>query len=146
MGNFDSLNGQVRAGELIPLLQLTSSTNGALDIPQLGGPDGLARRRAAVTGRTPREAEQAANDLAIIAGAGRLVVAPPNLPDALSDCLGYALGEVLQSAEFLQAASRAQMSIRYQDSAAAYRSLMAGARSVDRFSELINAVIRQARE
>jgi tripartite-type tricarboxylate transporter receptor subunit TctC len=146
VGNFESLRSQVKAGELIPLLQLTASAESGLDIPQLGGPTGVASRRAAVTGRTPQQAEQAADDLALIAGAGRLVVAPAGLPAHLSVCLETALGEILQSPGFLQAAKRARLRIEYQDSATAYQGLMAGARGVDQFRDLINTAIRQVRE
>ena len=146
LGNFDSLQGQVQAGELIPLLQLTALLDGELDIPQLGGPEGLARHRAGVTGRTPQQAEQAAGDLAVIVGAGRLVVAPKGLPVSLSDCLDTELGEILQSAELSQAADRAQLSIQYQNGATAHQSLMAGARGIDQVRGLISDAIRQARE
>lgn len=146
VGNFDSLSGQVRAGELIPLLQLTASMDGELDITQLGGPEGEASRRAAATGRTPQQAEQAASDLAAIVGAGRLVVAPPDLPASLSGCLETVLGEILQGAELLQAAGRAQLSIQYQNSATAAQGLVTAARGVDQFRDLINAAIEQARE
>ena len=146
VGNFDSLKGQVRVGELIPLLQLTALVDDELDIPQLGGPEGLARHRAGVTGRTPQQAEQAASDLAVIVGAGRLVVAPQDLPAGLSDCLDTELGKILQSAKLLQAADRAHLSIEYQNSASAHQNLMAGARGVDQFRDLISAAIRRARE
>jgi len=146
VGNYDSLKGQVRAGELIPLLQLTASTDGSPDIPQLGGPEGLARHRAGLTGRTPQQAEQAASDLAVIVAAGRLVVAPRDLPVRLSDCLDTELGEILHSAELLQAADRAQLSIQYRNSESANQSVMAGARGIDQFRDLISDAIRQARE
>lgn len=145
-GNFDSLNGQVRAGELTPLLQLTTPGDSRLDIPQLGGPDGVARRRAPITGKTPEQAEQEAGELAAIVGAGRLVVGPPGLPAGLSACLASRLGEILQSTELLQAANLAQLSIEYQNSATAYQGLVAGSRAVDQFRDLISAAIRQARE
>ena len=56
LGNLDSLDGQMQAGELTPLLQLTPSAGSGEDIPELGGPDGIASRRAAATGRTPAQA------------------------------------------------------------------------------------------
>lgn len=146
VGNLDSLKGQVRAGELVPLLQITSTTASGLDIPQLGGPDGVARRRAPFTGRRPEQAEQAADDLATIVGAGRLVVGPRGLPAGLSTCLANRLGEILQSAELLQAASVAQLSIQYENSAAAYQGLLAGRRGVGEFRDLIRAAVLQARE
>jgi hypothetical protein len=64
----------------------------------------------------------------------------------VSGCLETVLGEILQSPELLQAAGRARLSIEYQDSATAYQGLIAGARGVDRFRDLINTAIRQVRE
>ncbi len=145
-GNFDSVSGQVKAGELIPLLQLTESADSTLPQPQLGGPEGIASQRAAATGRTPAQAEQLANDLAAIVGAGRLVVAPVQLPHPIATCLENSLAEILQSAELVAAAQQAQLSIDYQDSLAAYRGLQAGARGVEQFHDLIQAAIEQARE
>lgn len=146
VGNFDSLSNQVRAGELIPLLQLTAAGDNRRDLPRLGGPEGMALLRSAESGWPPERAEQAADDLADIMEAGRLVVTPRNLPAALSECLETALGEVLQSADLLQAADRAQLSIDYQNSAVAYRGLAAGARGVDQFRDLISTTVKQVRE
>ena len=146
VGNFDSVSSQVQAGELIPLLQLTVPPHNALDVPQLGGPEGSASQRAVATGRTPAQAEQLANDLAAIVGAGRLVVAPLALPPRLAACLEDSLGKILQSAELVAAAQRAQLDIDYQDSAASYQGLLAGSRGVEQFHDLIQAAIEQARE
>ena len=146
LASFDSVIGQVQSGELIPLLQLTASVNSSLDVPQLGGPEGIASQRAIATGRTPAQAEQLANDLAAIVGAGRLVVAPPGLPPLLATCLENTLAEILHSAELVAAAQRAQLGIDYQDSAVAYQGLLAGSRGVEQFHDLIQAAIEQARE
>jgi hypothetical protein len=56
------------------------------------------------------------------------------------------LGEVLQSAAFLQAADRAQLGIDYQNSAVAYQGLAAGARGVNQFRGLISTAVKQVRE
>lgn len=146
VGSFDSVSSQVQAGELIPLLQVTGPAARKLNVPQLGGPAGIASQRAVATGRTPGEAEQLAADLAAIVGAGRLVVAPVSLPSQLAACLEDALGQVLQSAELVVAARRAQLPIEYQDSAAAYRGLLEASRGVEQFHDLIQAAIEQARE
>jgi tripartite-type tricarboxylate transporter receptor subunit TctC len=146
LGNLDSLDGPMQAGELIPLLQLTPSAGSGVDIPELGGPHGIASQRAAATGRTPAQAEQLADDLAAVIGAGRLVVAPAQLPEPIAICLQVALGEVLQSDTLLQAADRAKLGIDYQDSAAAQGRLLAAAGAVEQFHDLIQAAIEQVRE
>ncbi len=146
VGNFDSVSSQVQAGELIPLLQLTVPQDNALEVPQLGGPEGLASQRAVTTGRTPAQAEQWANDLSAVIGAGRLVVAPAQLPQPIATCLAESLEQILQSAELMAAAQRAQLGIDYQDSAVAHQGLLAGSRGVEQFHDLIQAAIEQARE
>jgi len=146
LGNFDSVSGQVQAGELIPLLQLTAPAQNSVHVPDLGGPTGIASQRASATGRTPAQAAQLADELAAIVGAGRLVVAPPALPPRLAACLQDTLGQILQSAELVVAARQAKLDIDYQDSAAAYRGLLAGSSAVEQFHDLIKAAIEQARE
>jgi len=146
LASLDTVIGQVQSGELIPLLQLTASAQSGLDIPQLGGPEGFASQRAVATGRTPAQAEQWANDLATIMSAGRLVVAPAQLPHQIATCLENSLRQILQSDELVAAAQRAQLGIDYQDSAAAYQGLLAGSRGVEQFHDLIQAAIEQARE
>ena len=144
VGHFDSFAAPVRAGELVPLLQLTSLPGSALEIPRLGGPDGMARQLAA-GGRTPDEAEHDAADLAAVVGAGRLIVAPRDLPGPLASCLEALLGEIIRSAEFQEAAGRAQLGIDYQDASSTHRGLLAAAGGVERFRSLIHAAIEQTR-
>lgn len=146
LGHFDSVQGQVQAGELIPLLQLTDLAVSGLDVPRLGGPEGIASQRAPLTGRTPQEAEQLAADLAAVVGAGRLAAGPPGLPGQISACLGTTLGAILQSEAFLLAAEQARLTIEYKSGAAAYRDLLAGARGMEQFHDLIRAAVEQARE
>ena len=146
LGNLDSLDGQMQAGELIPLLQLTASAGSREKIPELGGVDGIASQRAAATGRTPAQAAQMASNLAAVVGAGRMVAAPAQLPEPIASCLEAALREVLQNEELLQAADRAKLGIDYRDSAAAHRDLLAAADAVEQFHDLIQAAVEQARE
>jgi tripartite-type tricarboxylate transporter receptor subunit TctC len=145
-GSLDSQRGQIKAGELVPLLQLNVPAGSRLNLPRLDGQHGLARQRAAATGMIPDEAEQASNDLAVILGAGRLVVGPRGLPIALFECLNTTLSEVLQSGEMQAAADRAQLHIDHEDGAAAYRGLLAAERGIKQFSPLIQAAIAQARQ
>lgn len=146
LAHFDSVEGQVQAGELIPLLSLAGSMEGVTGMPQLGGPDGLARQRAGFTGRTPQAAEQMADELATIVGAGRLVAGPPGMPKPLATCLESTLGVILQSEQFLAAARRARLGIEYANATLAAERLAAGSKSVEQFRDLISAAVAQARE
>jgi tripartite-type tricarboxylate transporter receptor subunit TctC len=150
VATFDSVQGPVRDGELVPLLQLTSGLmSGAgsnLEVPRLAGPDGLARQRAAVTGRSPEQAAEEAAALAALVGAGRLVVAPSGLPHALAACLDSSLGEILASAELRAAAERAQLGIEPRNGRQALAEVREGARALARFDTVVRTVVERARQ
>jgi tripartite-type tricarboxylate transporter receptor subunit TctC len=149
--HLDSVQGPVRDGELVPLLQLTSppahgSGNVLASVPRLAGPDGLARQRAAATGRSAEQAAEDAAALAALVGAGRLVVAPPGLPPALAACLDTSLSKILASAELRAAAERAQLGIEPRNGREAQAEVLEGARALARFEPLIRAAVEQARQ
>jgi tripartite-type tricarboxylate transporter receptor subunit TctC len=152
ISHFDSVQGQVRAGELVPLLQLTAMAGGEFqsgspyaNLPELGGAGGLAERRAALTGLEPVRARQAADDLDAIIGAGRLMVGPRRLPAELSACLQSRIGDIVLSEAFEQAAEQARLGIDYADSAAAEAEILKGRRALERFQTTIRAAIEQVR-
>jgi hypothetical protein len=154
VAHFDFVQGPVRDGELVPLLQLTSApaddaesaSPGTLDAPRLAGPDGLARQRAAATGRSPEQAAEEAAALAALVGAGRLAVAPPGLPPGLAACLDKTLDSILGSAELRTAAERAQLGIEPRNGDQALAEVLAGARALARFEPVIRAAVEQARQ
>lgn len=146
VSHYDSVRGQVRAGELVPLLQISSAEQSLPGVPLLGGPDGLAAQRATATGRSAEDAREAADELADIIGAGRIVVGPAGLPEQLAVCLERELGEVLASPGLQAAAVRAGLSLEPAGSAAARVGLESGARSAERFRGLVRAAVAQTRE
>ena len=154
VATFDSVRGPVRDGELVPLLQLTgapadavgSASPDTLDAPRMAGPDGLARQRAAATGRSPEQAAEEAAALAALVGAGRLAVAPPGLPPVLAACLDETLGNILGSAELRTAAERAQLGIQPRTGREALAEVLEGARALARFDSLVRAAVEQARQ
>lgn len=146
VGHFDSLQSQVQAGELVPLLQLTGADAGSLAVPRLAGADGLASRRAALTGRSPEQAAADATALAALVGAGRLVVAPPGLPEPLTACLDSTFGEILGSSGFRAAADRARLSVDPRDGQTARVEVLEGARALVRFEPLVRAAVERARQ
>lgn len=147
VGNYDSVHGQVKAGELVPLLQLTGGGGtSALAVPRLAGPDGLARQRATLAGRSPEQAAEDAAALAALVGAGRLAVAPPGLPGPLAACLDAAIGQILGSAEFKVAAERARLGVDPLGGRAARADVLAAAQALARFETLVRAAVERARQ
>jgi tripartite-type tricarboxylate transporter receptor subunit TctC len=144
-GHLDSLRGQVEAGELVPLLQLTPVERRLTAAERLAGADGVARSRAAFTDRTPGEAIEAAARLADIVGAGRLVVGPPDLPEPRTACIDAGLAEVLADDALATAAQRAGLGIEPGNGAAARARLQRAEQAVPRFEALIRAAVAQAR-
>ena len=152
---FDSARRHIDSGDLVPLLQITEAQNPDaamvsrdLDepIPVLGGANGLAVAHAARTGRTPQQAEREAEALANIFASGRLVVGPPGMSPALSECLGGVLLGVLESSELRLAAKRAQLSIEPADSESAERSLKLARRQLQDFLPLIERAVNSLRQ
>jgi tripartite-type tricarboxylate transporter receptor subunit TctC len=112
----------------------------------MAGPDGLARQRAAATGRSPEQAAEEAAALAALVGAGRLAVAPPGLPPELAACLDETLGTILGSAELRTAAERAQLGIQPRTGREALAEVLEGARALARFDSLVRAAVERARQ
>lgn len=150
MHNFDSARRFVDSGELVPLLQLTwqmADAHASLkNVPMLAGKDGLAVRRAGHVGKTPAQAETEARALANIIGAGRLLVAPPNLSTSMTGCLRRAVDTVMAKPELLTAARRAGLSVAPADAAAALEDLGVGAAALVQFAPLVRAAVQSARQ
>lgn len=117
--SFESMRDRVEAGDLIPILQITeapvSDHPALLGIPVLAGVDGVAARRAAERGGNPDADAVAAQAqaLAHLFEFGRVIVAPPGLPEDVESCLAGRLAEVAADSGFLAAASQAQRTIRF---------------------------------
>ena len=149
--NYDSARRYIEAGELLPLLQLSDrparrAGKELADVPFLGGPDGLASRRASASGRTPEQAAKEAHGLMELITAGRLIVAPPGLPGSLQACLRSGVADVANSAEFRKAAARAQLSIDFAGGEEALAALRKGAEQDAGFKDLVRAAVEQARK
>jgi tripartite-type tricarboxylate transporter receptor subunit TctC len=152
--NFDSVQRFIADGELRPLLQVVGrdvaahpGPNEAMlaRVPMLGGDAGVARRRAASTGRTPAQALQQATALESLLDAGRLIAAPPHLPDDIRSCLERAIGSILADTGFRDAATRAALSLDPADAATATRDVRAAAAAIQQFAPLVRAAMQQAR-
>jgi tripartite-type tricarboxylate transporter receptor subunit TctC len=115
--SFESMRDRVEAGDLVPILQLSDapvSDHPALaGIPVFAGVNGVARRRAARRGGDAEAFVTQAQSLAQLFEFGRVIVAPPGVPEDLRSCLAGRLAEVAADSAFLAAASRARRTIRF---------------------------------
>ncbi len=153
--NLDSTRRFIEDGTVRPLLQVTGveagGEAGARDpivagIPVLGGETGVAQQRARLAGRSVEQAKKRADSLASLVDAGRLVVAPPALPDQLRRCLEVAVGTVLRSPGLQAAADRAKLRIEPADAANARADIRAAAEALVDFAPLVRATMQRARQ
>jgi tripartite-type tricarboxylate transporter receptor subunit TctC len=150
--NFDSVRSYVDAGELVPLLQISSPEAAGQasqlpnPVPNLGGPDGLAQQVIAETGSSAGDVELEVAALSGVISAGRLVAAPNGLPQSMESCLQTTMLAVLQSAELQSAANRVGLTIQAASAARARDGLQASKRHMAVFMPLVRSAIEQARQ
>lgn len=115
--SFESMRDRVEAGDLVPILQISDapvSDHPALaGIPVFAGANGVAPRRAAARGGDAETVVAQAEAVAKLFAFGRIIVAPPGLPEALASCLAGRLAKVAADSAFLAAAARAQRTISF---------------------------------
>ena len=146
----ESILPMIESGDLIPLLQITDKPIGdypaLAGVPLLGGPSGVATRHARETGRNVEEMEQDVQILINMVGAGRLIVAPNGMqPDTLQ-YLALSLHKALTDPGFKAAAARARRSLDVGGAKEARADLESGAQGVNRFLDIIQAAIQEARQ
>jgi tripartite-type tricarboxylate transporter receptor subunit TctC len=115
--SFESMRDRVEAGDLLPILQISDapvSDHPALaGVPVLAGASGVAQRRAAARGADSAAVSAQARALAELFEFGRVIVAPPGIPEDVAGCLAARLAAVAADSAFLAAASRAQRTISF---------------------------------
>ena len=135
--SWSSSRAFVESGELRPLAQISSvpiSDHWALSgVPVLGGPDGVAVKRARALGRDPQAARVQADALASIIGAGRIVAAPGGLDPGLAACLGDAVHAAMTDAGFEAAMATARLPVGAIRGTAAAKSVRAAIRDAKPF-------------
>jgi tripartite-type tricarboxylate transporter receptor subunit TctC len=153
--NLDSTRSFIEDGTVRPLLQVTGAQAdgepGARDpilagVPVLGGERGVAQQRARLAGRPVEQARKRAESLAALVDAGRLIVAPPALPDSLRRCLETAVGTVLRSPALRAAADRAKLRIEPAGAADARADIRAATDALAEFAPLVRATMQRARQ
>ena len=119
LGSAGSLYPYIESGELKSLLVVSDAplTNFPLleSTPFLGGLQGVAADRARELGMDVSENVKIADSLENFASAGRIIVAPPNLPDDLKSCLQSTVYEALQSEKFSQEVGNTKMTLDIAD-------------------------------
>lgn len=147
--NFDSILDQIEAGDLRLLMQVSTeriSSHASLEgVPLLCGEEGLAARRAAELGRDVKAATAAAEDLARLVGAGRVVVAPPNLDDSVFQCLAEALHQTLTGPAFQAAAVQAHRTLDVARADVARADVEAAMTRAIKFTPIVRAAIKKVR-
>ncbi|MBM3790207.1 MAG: hypothetical protein FJW35_07620 [Acidobacteria bacterium] len=146
---FESVQDRVDARDLRPILQISTtgvSAHSCLQgVPLLGGPEGLAVRRAIELRRDPRHAEEDADALIGLTRTGILVAAPPGLEDVLFRCLEESLHETLADPAFQAAAARARRSLDIGRADEAETDLRAAEGAAARFVPVIRDVMSRMR-
>jgi tripartite-type tricarboxylate transporter receptor subunit TctC len=146
---FDSAVGQIEAGELRPLLQVSDAPvadHASLSaVPVLGGPDGIAAKRATQLGKDPQEAALRADTLAAFIGAGRVVAVPAGLPTGLSACLETGLLEALADPGFREAAAKAQQAVEPAGRGETQATLDAAAAGFPLLEPILDASLKKVR-
>jgi tripartite-type tricarboxylate transporter receptor subunit TctC len=148
--NLDTLMGQIKSGDLRPLLQVAdeplSSHDTLKGVPLFGGAEGLVAAHARAMGRDVNEAQADATAVATMIGAGKLIVAPPGMDRALSACLSQTIVQVLTSQTVRSVAEAANISLDVADwktAAAEYTDL---GQRIDKFLPSIRSAIERIRQ
>ncbi len=147
--NFDSILSWIESGELRPLLQVADapiSDHPALDgVPLLGSETGWAVKRAAQLDRSVADARADASALAALFAAGRMVVAPKQLPVSVEACLRDAVSAALADVDFQAAAGVAKRSLAPANWAEAQAEIRLAAARVPRFAAVVKQAIERTR-
>lgn len=144
---YQNLRNGIEAGDLRPLLQISdgsiSSDSGLQNVPWLCGSQGYAVRRAKESGRTQEGALEDAAFLAAASEAGTTVVAPPNLPPELLECLRATFDQALRDPELLAFAQTARMPLEPASGQAASAIIADLEPKIARFAPIVRATVEK---
>ena len=147
--NFESILGHIENGDIKPLLQVSDepiARHPALkETPVLGGPDGLATKRAHDLGREVLEVRADVTVLSALIGAGRLIVAPPGMEEGLCTCLKEALHRTLTADAFQAAMAAANLSLDIAPAETVEAEFRSISQRVEKFIPIIQDSISKAR-
>lgn len=146
----DSVMSYVAAGELVPLLWISTPPDIdplralALEVPALDALDMSTAQSVTDSSSAPTDVTLESTSPSSILAAGRLIVAPVGLADAIESCLKLAVIEVLRSAELKRAAQLSGLSIEPADAKQAVQDLQAARRHMARLAPLVRNAIDEA--
>jgi len=144
---FESVLNWIDAGDLKPVLQLSDapiSPQPSLEgVSLLGGPNGLAERRARELGQDTDQARDDAGALASVLNLGRVVVAPAGLEPGVFECLEATLYETLTDPDLEKAAAQANWTLDVARAEVTMNNLRQGAENATRFIPLLRRAIRR---
>ncbi len=147
---FESALDRIENGDLKVILQISDSPisdhPSLRNVPLLGGPAGMAARRAIKHGEAPEQTIRQARALESLIGAGRLVVGPPGLPEDIFECLEAGLYNTLTSTPFRNQAAKARRTLDVARAEEARRVLAEAASSAGAFSGILRQTIDRMRE
>ena len=147
---FESALDRIENGDLRVILQISdkpiSNHPSLKGVPVLGGPAGLAARRAQPKGQPPENVINQARALENLIGAGRLVVAPPGLPKDIFKCLEEGLHATLTDARFQRQAAKVQRTLDVARAEEARTVLAEAASSASAFAAIVRQTIARMRE
>ncbi|MBL0712268.1 MAG: hypothetical protein JJV98_01090 [Desulfosarcina sp.] len=147
---FESALDRIENGDLKVILQISArpiSDHPSLqDVPVLGGPSGLAARRAQRSGQPPENVINQAKALESLIGAGRLVAAPPGLSEDIFECLEEGLHAALTDPQFQGQATKARRTLDVARAAEARAVLSEAASSAGAFAGILRQAIARMRK
>jgi tripartite-type tricarboxylate transporter receptor subunit TctC len=115
--SFESQLDHIESGELVPILQISdrpvADHPSLRGVPVLAGEEGVVARAARARGEDPAAALSQAAAFSQLFRVGRIVVGPPGLAPDLARCLSDRLASVAADPAFLDAAARANRTIRF---------------------------------
>ncbi len=148
--NFYSIRRHLDSGDMRPLLQVASApiSEAAIlnEIPLLGGPTGIAVTQAEESGKNAAQARDDATAIENLLGAGRILVAPSNLPDDLRLCLSKTILDVLNNPDLKAEAEKNSLQLNVLDANALQKKLNNIAERAGRFIPVIQAAIKKVRQ
>ncbi len=148
-GTFASRLDAIEEGDLRPILQLTTeriASHPSLDgVPVLGGPEGLAARRAAELGRDVSAAVELAEALDQVFRVGRIVAAPKGLEAETYDRMEEGLHRAASHEEFRQSAARIRFPVEAVRGPEARKQLQDAVTGARRIAPLVSEAIEKAR-
>ncbi len=126
--NFYSVLPNIESGDIRPILQISSARiddhSSLDDVPVLGGDSGLAASLADQLNIEVEDAIARVRNIETLTAAGRLFVAPANLPGELESCLQDAFLATLQDENFIDDTRKANMLLDVADGPSARTALV----------------------